>query len=144
MAHPVVEYTRIEDEDFCSYSFELDGNKYLFNAVSFNGINEYNSFIEEGGLRIFDILTPDQIKSSKKIVGYSWDIDKTNNHRVNMFQLAEMIELIGKDYAVRHWPDIVFYESKDHRFHEIYCRMFSSCGYHLGYSINHHHVYFRE
>lgn len=135
-------YKLKEDGFYSQYNFELNGNKYNFDVVLFNGIDEYNSYLKPDDARIFDRVN--KLKNKiYKVVGYDWDIKKNNNN-VDIFQLVRAIEWIGKDYVIRNWPDIIFYETEDNRLHKIYSRMFPSFGYHYLYEIEKNHIFLRD
>jgi len=137
-----ITYKLKEDIDYSQYEFELDNNEYKFDVVLFNGIDEYNSYLKPNDPKIFDKI--EKIKHKiYKVVSYDWDIKK-NNDDVDIFQLVRLIELIGKDYVIRHWPDVIFYMTDDPRLHTIYQRMFSSFGYNYLYEIENHHVFLRD
>jgi hypothetical protein len=131
-----------DSENMCRYIFELDDNKYFFDVVKFEGIEDYNKNLEVGEIDIFAPLN--KIKNKIfKVVSYDWDIEK-NNDRVNIFQLVRVIEFVGKEYVLRNWPDVIFYQADDKRLHKIYQRMFPSFGYEFMYEIDKHYVFLRD
>lgn len=142
MANKELKYTLTEDDFYSQYDIELNGNTYKFDVVLFEGIDEYNSHLEPNEVSIFNKL--EKIKHKIfKVVGYDWDIKQINND-INIFHLVRAIEWVGKDYVIRHWPDVIFYEAEDDRLHRIYQRMFGSFGYHYLYETNKHHIFLRD
>lgn len=133
-----ITYSLEKEKDIYHYKFDLGKNHCKFDVVSFNSIYEYENFLEDKSTSVFR----DFPVKNLKLAGYDWNIEK--NEKVNIFKLIRTIEIIGKDYVTRNWPDIIFYKIIDTRLHNIYKRMFFPFGYEL-LSIQNYstYIYFR-
>ncbi len=128
-----------QDDDIFEYTFEIDGYTFEFDIVKFEGIDDAIDFMDDDDENIFEPLMKYK-NQIKELVGYDWNILKTGNN-VNIFSLIKCVEFIGKEYVLKNWPDVIFYEAEDKRLHRIYERMFPSFGYYLTYSVGNTYVF---
>lgn len=127
-------------EDVLKYHFSIDGTNFIYEIIKFNSIEEYDSYREDEDIAIFNNLFKDD-SSIKHIISLSWDIDGKVNSSIRLNELIKTIEWLGKEYLFYNWPDIVFYEAENFKFHRIYRRLFSSFGYSNTRNIGNYHIF---
>jgi len=133
-----------ELDDILKYQFNIGGTDFNFEIIKFSSIEEYNSYREDGDLAIFKDLFNDDT-SITHIVGYFWDIIGEPKLPLNLGELVKTLEWLGKEYVIYNWPDVIFYEAENPKFHNIYSRLFDSFGYDNIRNINNHHLFtYRE
>ena len=130
--------TSIKQDDIITYYSTINNSTIEFNIVEFHGIKEFNDYRDETD---DDILGPLSAMNPKLVVGYDWDFHKKSDEQIDLKLLMRVIEYIGKEYVMKNWPDVIFYEAEDKRLHRIYERMFPSFGYNLLYSIGDNYIY---
>lgn len=114
-------YTKEEEDDITTYTFEISGVEIIFTVVAFSSIEEFRGY--DGGM--FDNEIFDDVKT---IAGYSWEFAGETNE-LNFFLLMRTLEFLGKEYAFQNKPDIIFYEAENVQLREIYKPPFDAFDY---------------
>jgi hypothetical protein len=117
-------------------------NNYYFDVVRFNGIDDYNNYLDDEHDSIFNGLNPIRPLITK-IDGYDWDWERTSNN-INVFELLNSIKEIGIKHVLIHNPDVVFYEASNKKLHDIYKIPFSSYGFTFCYKVGMTYIYLRN